>query len=93
MAAAAEVHAALSSSASFEELIARLQLPDNKLRRHAEDVYEQAKKFPDACVGRLVAVMRGSKDTENRAFCAILLRKVCSVVGATSPEHSRCGAA
>jgi hypothetical protein len=78
MAAAAspDVQAVLQNPAAFEALVAQLLLPDNDARKHAEVVFDGLKAHPDACVQHLLRCLRQSPAVENRAFCAIMLRKV-----------------
>lgn len=63
-------------SARFEALIAGLMSPDNSRRKMAELVFTQLKNQPDLCTQYLVNTLRRSAAKENRAFCALLLRKV-----------------
>lgn len=67
-------------SAPFEQIIQQLMSTENQNRAHAETLFNQAKQQPDLLVTQLTAVLRQSQSTEARALCAVLLRKVCTVV-------------
>lgn len=60
----------------FEGLVGQLLSADNVARQQAEGVYEQLKAHPDGVLELLLRCLRQSSQTQNRQFCAIMLRKV-----------------
>lgn len=54
----------------------QLLLDNNDARKHAEQLFEQLKGHPDACVSNLVTVLRQSQSVEHKCFAAVMLRKV-----------------
>ena len=79
--ASAAASAVLGDPIAFEALVAQLLLPDNDARTRAEAVFDGLKAHPDGCVQHLLRCLRQSPAVENRAFCAIMLRKVCAMAG------------
>lgn len=73
---AAAAAACLASPEAFEQLVGQLLQADNTSRKSAEAVFEEVKKAPDGCVQHLLRCLRASPSEENRAFSAIMLRKV-----------------
>lgn len=76
-----EIQALLSNPANFEVLVTQLLLSDNTARKHAEDLFEQLKEHPDACVSHLIYVLRQSASLEHKSFASIMLRKVLTSGG------------
>jgi hypothetical protein len=76
MSAAADAQAVLADPTQFEALVGQLLQADNVARKHAEAVFEEIKKHADGCVSHLLRCLRQSSSEENRAFSAIMLRKV-----------------
>jgi hypothetical protein len=76
MSAAADAAAVLADPGQFEALVGQLLQADNVARKHAEAVFEEVKKHADGCVSHLLRCLRTSPSEENRAFSAIMLRKV-----------------
>uniref|UniRef100_A0A7S0VCH6 TOG domain-containing protein n=1 Tax=Polytomella parva TaxID=51329 RepID=A0A7S0VCH6_9CHLO len=74
--ASPQLQAVITSPENFETLIDTLQSQDNTARNAAETVFDELKRMPDTCVQFLLNSMRTSKNTQNRMFCAIMLRKV-----------------
>ena len=75
----AELNALISGDASaFEGLLQMLMSPQNEQRSHAEKIFAELKKQPDACASQLVRSLRSSPNLESRSLCAVLLRKVRS---------------
>jgi hypothetical protein len=72
----AQLQAVLANPVIFEELVAALQSSDNAIRNQAEEVFNELKEQPDACITLLVRLLRGSTKVDNRMFCAVMLRKV-----------------
>lgn len=70
-----EAQAVLAHVSNFEALISQLLVSDNVARKHAEQLFEQCKAAPDACISLLVQVLRQSRDEQYRSFAAIMLRK------------------
>ncbi|QDZ25046.1 importin beta [Chloropicon primus] len=68
--------------ASFEQLCQALTSHQNEIRSQAEKVFQACKEHQaDACVQRLVHVLKNSQALELRGLCAVLLRKtLCSDV-------------
>lgn len=87
---AAEAQAVLANPANFEALVAQLLVADNEARKHAEAVFEQLKTQPNGCIQHLLRCLRQSPNEENRAFCAIMLRKVRGqqTRGRPAPPHA-----
>ena len=67
---------AAGDGAAFEGLLQLLLSAQNEQRSHAEAVYAELKKQPDACASHLVRSLRTNPDLQGRALCAVLLRKV-----------------
>ncbi len=63
-------------SAAFEALLQMLMSAQNEQRSHAEHVFSELKKHPDACVSQLIRSLRNSADLQARSLCAVMLRKV-----------------
>lgn len=61
---------------AFETLLQMLMSTQNEQRSHAEKVFAELKKHPDACATQLVRSLRTSPHQESRSLCAVLLRKV-----------------
>ena len=61
---------------SFEALLQMLMSAQNEQRSHAEKVFAELKKHPDACATQLIRSLRTSPQLESRSLCAVLLRKV-----------------
>lgn len=74
--ASQDLQAVLNSAGNFELLVAQLLVADNTARSRAEDLFEQSKQFPDACVSHLTQILRTSGHVEHKQFCAVMLRKV-----------------
>ena len=61
---------------AFEQLIQALLSTANEVRSQAEKVFQACKEHQaDACVQRLVHVLKNSQALELRGLCAVLLRK------------------
>jgi hypothetical protein len=61
---------------AFEQLIQALMSTQNEVRSQAEKVFQACKvHHADACVQRLVHVLKASQALELRGLCAVLLRK------------------
>ena len=73
--------------AAFEQLVLVLMSPDNATRAAGEARFAEAKRAPDAVVRGLLAVLTASASEDARAYCAVLLRKVCVGMGR---EGGRC---
>lgn len=58
-------------------------LPDNEMRKQAEESFNNIKQHPDYCVKALLQVLRTSQHSELRGLATVLLRK-CIV----NSEHS-----
>lgn len=91
MSAASDAQVVLANPDAFEGLVGQLLQADNVARKHAEAVFEEIKKNPDGCVSHLLRCLRQSPNEENRAFCAIMLRKVLTrdeptMYAASSPQ-------
>ena len=71
-------------AAAFEGLLQMLMSSQNEQRSHAEKLFAELKKHPDACANQLVRSLRTSPNVESRSLCAVLLRKVCVCSGATT---------
>ncbi len=67
----------VTAGGGFEALVAQLLLPDNDVRKVAEDLFDRVKgENADFTTGSLVQVLRSSANMEHRSFAAIMLRKV-----------------
>ena len=66
----------MAGSSPFEALLQGMLAADNETRQAAETSFVEAKKSPDALVGNLVQVLRGSTALENRSLSAVMLRRV-----------------
>lgn len=68
----------MAGGAPFEQIVQHMLSANNESRQAAESAFEEAKKQPDVLVGNLVQSLRGNQETEIRALCAVMLRRVRS---------------
>lgn len=61
----------------FVTVINKLMSTQNEERKQAENLFNDYKKHPDTCISGLITVLRTVPETDARALCAVLLRKVC----------------
>lgn len=66
----------MAGTSPFEALLQGMLAADNETREAAESSFQDAKATPDALVGNLVAVLRGSQNLANRSLSAVMLRRV-----------------
>ena len=83
----------MAGGASFEQIIQHMLSANNESRQAAEAAFEEAKQQPDVLVGNLVQSLRGCQETEIRALCAVMLRRVSlhCLVGRPRPLDDLCG--
>ena len=61
---------------AFSALIQQMLSAQNEQRQAAEAVFAEVKSNADLTVTNLLGLLKQSPDTESRAFCAVMLRKV-----------------
>ena len=62
---------------AFSQMVSQMLSPQNEQRRAAEALFAEAKKAQgDFTASSLVALLRQAQQTDARALCAVLLRKV-----------------
>ena len=61
---------------AFSALIQQMLSPQNEQRQAAEAVFVEVKSNANLTVTNLLGLLKRSPDTESRAFCAVMLRKV-----------------
>jgi hypothetical protein len=61
---------------AFSALIQQMLSAQNEQRQAAEAVFAEVKSNADLTVTNLMGLLKQSPDTESRAFCAVMLRKV-----------------
>lgn len=64
---------------AFSALIQQMLSPQNEQRQAAEAVFAEVKASADLTVTNLLGLLKQSPNTESRAFCAVMLRKVSAV--------------
>ena len=82
----------MGDRAVFESLIAQMLTANNDQRQAAEAAFNDAKKNPDALAGNLMQSLRGSTESERRALCAVMVRKVslyCLSSSSPSPPQAK----
>ena len=79
----------MAGRSPFEALLQGMLSDDNATRQAAEASFVEAKSTPDALVGNLVAVLRGSQNQENRSLSAVMLRRV-SLVTSLPLSRTKC---
>ena len=61
---------------AFSALIQQMLSAQNEQRQAAEAVFAEIKSNADLTVTSLLGLLKQSPNTESRAFCAVMLRKV-----------------
>ena len=61
---------------AFGALIQQMLSAQNEQRQAAEAVFAEVKSNADLTVTNLLGLLKQSPNTESRAFCAVMLRKV-----------------
>ena len=61
---------------AFSALIQQMLSAQNEQRQAAEAVFAEIKSNADLTVTNLLGLLKQSPNTESRAFCAVMLRKV-----------------
>ncbi len=61
---------------AFSALIQQMLSAQNEQRQAAEAVFAEVKSNADLTVTNLLGLLKQSPNTESRAFCAVMLRKV-----------------
>lgn len=67
----------LSGRNAFAMMISQMLSPQNDQRQAAEALFSEVKKNADLTATNLIGLLRQSPDVESRAFCAVMLRRVC----------------
>lgn len=67
----------LSDRNAFAMMISQMLSPQNDQRQAAEALFSEVKKNADLTATNLIGLLRQSPDVESRAFCAVMLRRVC----------------
>ena len=89
--AAADGHGGGGGDAAvFSSMIGQMLSPQNEQRQAAEQAFAEAKKQPDLCASSLIMLLRRSDQTDSRALCAVLLRKVLCRPCKEDESHRRC---
>ena len=74
--------AVLGNPDAFASMISQMLSPQNEQRQAAEALFTEVKKNADATTTNLLKLLRQSPHHESRAFCAVMLRKVCEPTSA-----------
>ena len=75
--ASTDVQRILSDRNAFAMMISQMLSPQNDQRQAAEALFTEVKKNADVTATNLIGLLRQSQDMESRAFCAVMLRRVC----------------
>jgi hypothetical protein len=75
--ASVDVQTIVSDRNAFAMMISQMLSPQNDQRQAAEALFTEVKKNADVTATNLIGLLRQSPDMESRAFCAVMLRRVC----------------
>ena len=64
---------------AFSALIQQMLSAQNEQRQAAEAVFAEVKSNADLTVTNLLGLLKQCPNTESRAFCAVMLRKVAAM--------------
>lgn len=70
----------LSDGNAFAMMISQMLSPQNDQRQAAEALFMEVKKNANMTATNLISLLRQSPDVESRAFCAVMLRRVRSIL-------------